>query len=257
MPSSDARPALTQDGAEQPQRHYAAAHQIIVLVLEPDLDLAHQVEVACANGFVRVQACSSAAELLFLAGRVRPGLILMRANLPGVESSEVISTIREFDDVPIIVAVGKGETEAAGPALVAGANALTDHPYRSASLTDLVHDHIADAQSRMFHEARIEVGQLVLDGPAYMAYAAGRPVPLTPRAFEMLQLLVQRAGRVVPYEELRDTIWLPRGEDVSRQTVTVHMHRLREKLRGVAEITAIRRVGYRLTVCGANPAAAV
>ena len=234
--------------ADARRRSYVSKDQVTLLLAEPDAALCADVTSHLENGFLRVQSCRTAHEVLFLVGRLKPSLVIMRATLSDASAADIIATVREHDDVPIIVSVGAGETDLAGPALLVGASSLTDHPYRKSELRQLVARHMDIIETAMLQAARIEIGAVTLDGPAYAAWVGDRRLPLTTREFEVLQLLMNRAERVVSFDEIRDIVWAARGEDVTRQTVSVHIHRLREHLASAAEIAAVRGVGYRFSV---------
>jgi len=239
------RDASEPDGKRS--RSYLPTDQVTVLLGEPDPTLAAHVAAAWGDGFVRVQSCATAGELMFLAGRLRPELVVTRASFPDSSVPDVVTTVRAHDTVPIVVSVAAGETELAGPALSAGATELTDHPYRDDALRELAQRHLRVVKARMLQAARVEIGALFLDGPAYTAWVNGRRLTLTTREFEVLQLLVNHAERVVTFEDLRGLVWRTRGEDVTRQTVNVHMYRIRGQIADAAEVTTVRGVGYRLT----------
>ena len=76
---------------------------------------------------------------------------------------------------------------------------------------------------------------------------AGRPVELTPKEFDLLQALLEAAGRVLSREHLLNRVWgYARADEIESRTVDVHIRRLRAKL-GAEErrIATIKGVGYR------------
>jgi two-component system response regulator RegX3 len=93
---------------------------------------------------------------------------------------------------------------------------------------------------------RICVGAVVLDRAAYLVLVDGEPVPLALQEFRLLELLMSRAGRVVPSDEILEAVWGPKfGGDPS--TLAVHVLRLRRKLeRGSAarHLRTVRGLGY-------------
>ena len=229
------------------RRSYLARDQVTLLLGEPDVGLTAQVVRQFDDGFVRVQSCASSSALLFMAGRLKPSLLILRAVFPDCTAAEVIETLRQYDDAPIVVSVGPGETHHAGPALLAGASEFVDHPYRAVELRETVGRHLRRIEAAMLEAAKVQVGALTLDGPAYAVWAGDRRLPLTTREFEVLRLMMNRVGRVVSFEDIRDLVWVPRGEDVNRKTLATHIHRLREHLAPAAEIVTVRGIGYRLS----------
>jgi DNA-binding response OmpR family regulator len=104
----------------------------------------------------------------------------------------------------------------------------------------------------MDQEAILRLGQLELDSPAFAVRAAGRPLELTLREFELLRFLILHSERAVTQDQIRAEVWGARGEHVTANTIAVHIGRLRVRLEGVAEIVSIRGVGYRLAALPAD-----
>ena len=98
----------------------------------------------------------------------------------------------------------------------------------------------------------LRAGALMLDPGRHVATAAAAPLALTPKEFDLLQALMESAGRVLSREQLLARVWgYAHAEDIESRTVDVHVRRLRAKLgpegRRIATITG---VGYRLEADG-------
>jgi DNA-binding response OmpR family regulator len=187
---------------------------------------------------------------------MRPSVVVLSATLPVVSAADVAAVLIAHGEASggLAVAVGLGETDRARPVLAAGASTVLSRPYRRRELEALLHAHLV----RPGHprgQAVLSVGVLHLDGPAFQASAAGRPMRLTLREFELLRLLMVHAGKVVSPEHIRSVLWEARGESVSANTIAVHIRHLRAHLDGVADILTVRGVGYRLVVPGMDAVA--
>jgi DNA-binding response OmpR family regulator len=93
----------------------------------------------------------------------------------------------------------------------------------------------------------VSVGEVSLDVARHTVTVAGRPVELTPKEFDLLQALLEAAGRVLSREHLLNRVWgYARADEIESRTVDVHIRRLRAKL-GTEErrIATIKGVGYR------------
>jgi DNA-binding response OmpR family regulator len=93
----------------------------------------------------------------------------------------------------------------------------------------------------------VSVGEVSLDAARHTVTVAGRPVELTPKEFDLLQTLLEAAGRVLSREHLLNRVWgYARADEIESRTVDVHIRRLRAKL-GFEErrIATIKGVGYR------------
>ena len=94
--------------------------------------------------------------------------------------------------------------------------------------------------------AVLEAGTIRLDRTAHEAQLGGAPLPLTATEFRLLQLLLERQGRVQSRSQLLTEVW-GYAEDVDSRTVDTHVRRLRRKLGDEADrIETVIGVGYRL-----------
>jgi two-component system, OmpR family, response regulator len=232
-------------------------------VLVADEDAAARESLASVVGAgVSTTVCDNGAEALWQAGRVEPVVVILSASLPVVSAADVASVLSRHGDGRgvVVVSVAFGEADKAGPVLAAGAGGVVSRPYRSAEIEPLLRTYLSELEEGRRDAEVLTAGDLELDGPAFEARAAGRPLRLTLREFELLRLLMLHAGGVVSPERIRQEIWAARGETVTSNTISVHVRHLRRHLQGSAEIVTIRRVGYRLSVSAgatASPSATV
>jgi len=94
----------------------------------------------------------------------------------------------------------------------------------------------------------LHAGGITLDPLRHRVQVDGRPVALTPKEFDLLQALLDAAGRVLSREYLLNRIWgYARADEIESRTVDVHIRRLRVKLGAAGgRITTLKGVGYRL-----------
>ena len=93
-------------------------------------------------------------------------------------------------------------------------------------------------------QAQLQVQDLQLNPAARTVQRAGQPVALSTREFDLLQVLMLNAGRVLSREQLEQQLY-SWGQEVDSNAVEVHVHHLRKKL-GAALIQTVRGVGYLL-----------
>jgi DNA-binding response OmpR family regulator len=91
-------------------------------------------------------------------------------------------------------------------------------------------------------------GALLVDPSRHVATVAGHPVALTPKEFDLLQALIESAGRVLSRESLLNRVWgYARADEIESRTIDVHVRRLRAKLGEEGRrITTVKSIGYRL-----------
>lgn len=196
-----------------------------------------------------VEAAGSGPEAITLARRVRPDVLLLDLMLPGRNGFDVCRTLRpERPDLWIIMLTVRGQEADRVTGFEAGCDDYVTKPFSLRELVSRVKVGLRRASSRT--PGRREVfGAVEVDLAARTVTRAGTPVDLTPKEFEILALLLRRAGEAISRDEFLDTVW---GKDVhvTHRTVDTHMSSLRRKLEEdpdrPAHIVGVRGVGYRL-----------
>ena len=173
--------------------------------------------------------------------------VLLDVMMPGPSGFEVLRRIRERHDVPVLFLSARQEDSDKIRGLGLGAD---DYIVKSATAGEVVARVKAVLRRARRGEpaprAVLDFGRLVIDVRAHEVRVDGRLVPLTPREFELLQLLAEHPRQVFTREQLYERLW---GEYGDRHTLTVHIGRLREKIEEDPArpryITTVWGIGYR------------
>ena len=227
-----------------------AEPQTTVLVVEDEESFVDALLVGLRREGFRVKVARDGAEALDLFDVVRPDLVLLDVMLPRVSGIDVCRDIRARSQVPIIMVSAKtGEIDTV-VGLEVGADDYVPKPYRLRELVARMRaalrrapteDHDADRTS-------IEVGDVRLDPERHEVTVRGQPLNLPLKEFELLELLLDNAGRVLTRDTLIDRVW---GHDYvgDTKTLDVHVKRLRSKIEDdpaePARIVTIRGLGYK------------
>lgn len=195
---------------------------------------------------VDLVVCPDGAEALIQVGRLTPGLVLIRPAATRLPAADVVRIIRAHVRVPVVVAVGEGETDLVRPVFAAGASGVVAYPYSCPEITSLIEQYFPDAETHRAEQAVLVVGQVALNGPAFEVTVQGAAVGLPLREFELLRYLMLHAGQVVSEDQILGAVWTARGGTASAKTIALHVRRLRERLGDAVELVRIRGVGYRL-----------
>ena len=220
-----------------------------VLVVEDNADLAFAVTTALQSEGFDVAVASTGPEGVARARARDTDLIILDLMLPGFDGYRVIRTVRE-DDIrtPILVLTARGEEADKVRGLRLGADDYVTKPFGAMELLARV-----DA---LLRRARLSVPAPVLDrfGAVEVNRAArtvkrhGAHVSLTPKEFDLLIALMDRAGAVVPRGDLLSAVW-GYQQDVNTRTVDLHVSELRAKLEPnpaqPVHIITVRKTGYR------------
>jgi DNA-binding response OmpR family regulator len=185
----------------------------------------------------------------------RPDLVVVDLGLPDVDGLEVLRMLRAVSETPVIVATAREDESDIVRALDAGADDYLVKPFGAEQLDARIRAVLRRVAADQPRSAPVAVGGLVVDPMARTATLDGRALELTPREFDLLRYLADRAGQVVTKRELLAEVWHhPYG--AADKTVDVHLSWLRRKLGETAQepryLHTVRSVGVRLSA----PAAA-
>jgi len=219
-----------------------------LLLAEDDVETAEFV----AQGFDElghvVSRAGSGLEALHLASTEPYDVIILDRMLPAMDGIAVLRRLRAARiDTPVLLLTALGRIEDRVEGLEAGADDYLVKPFAFSELAARIN---ALARRRPLSETQTEitVGSLGMDLLKREVRRDGRPVPLQPREFRLLEELIRNADRVVTRTMLLEGVW---GFHFDPQTniVETHMSRLRAKLNeGGAQdlIETVRGVGYRM-----------
>jgi DNA-binding response OmpR family regulator len=223
-----------------------------VLLVDDDVDLLDVTAYALRReGFQLITATSG--ELAIARWEAaQPDVIVLDVGLPGRNGLDVCRTIRRAGPTPIILLTARGDEADIVRGFGVGADDYIVKPFSPRLLALRIRAVARRASPRAMVEEPVElaVGELVLERESHQVQVNGRTVRLTPIEFRLLYLLASNAGRVVQATRLADYVWgYDEGDAALLKT---HCSHIRKKLRlgpgGPAEIQAVPRVGYRLTL---------
>lgn len=186
---------------------------------------------------------------LRLAASEQPILVVLDIMLPGKDGFEVCRELRSSTSVPIIMLTARDDDVDKILGLELGADDYLTKPFNPRELVARIKailrrvDQASQLDSRIISRGRIQ-----LDLDRHQVLAGGQKVDLTPKEFELLNLLIKNPGRVFSREILLERLW---GYDFfgDSKTIDVHIRRLREKVEedpsSPTHILTVWGVGYK------------
>jgi len=173
-------------------------------------------------------------------------VVILDVMLPGLDGIGVLRELRTVSQVPVVMLTARGDDVDRIVGLELGADDYLPKPFNPRELVARIEAVLRRVRAEPGGVA-LRAGALVVDPDRRTATVDGEPVALTTTEFEVLRVLVERAGRVVPRDKLME---LARGEDFAsfERSVDVHVSHLRRKLgdqpRTPRFIKTVRGVGY-------------
>jgi two-component system response regulator RegX3 len=221
-----------------------------VLVVEDEESYVEALDIGLTREGFEVVVARDGIDALARFRERAPDLVLLDLMLPRLSGVEVCKQIRAVSRVPIIMVTAKTTETDTVVGLEIGADDYVGKPYRVRELVARIRAVLrrAEGPSDAREDAPLSVGDVTLDTERHEVTLRGEPVVLPLREFELLELLMENAGRVLPRTTLISRVW---GADYvgDTKTLDVHVKRLRAKLEDdpahPARITTIRGLGYR------------
>ncbi|MBD5786685.1 response regulator transcription factor [Cellulosimicrobium terreum] len=180
-------------------------------------------------------------------------LVLLDLMLPGLSGTEVCRELRQRGDVPVIMLTAKDSEIDKVVGLELGADDYVTKPYSFRELLARVRAVLrrkgAESVGDPADEPTLEVGSVRMDVERHTVSVGGDVVPFPLKEFELLELLLRNAGRVLTRGQLIDRVW---GADYvgDTKTLDVHVKRIRSKIEPEPAnprfLLTVRGLGYKI-----------
>jgi len=179
-----------------------------------------------------------------------PDLVLLDLMLPGLSGTEVCRQIRTRSNIPIIMLTAKDSEVDIVVGLELGADDYVTKPYSTRELLARIRAVLRRRTEDDPAESGIlQVGGIRMDVERHTVAVDGSETPMPLKEFELLELLLRNAGRVLTRGQLIDRVW---GSDYfgDTKTLDVHIKRIRSKIERVPSapeiLVTVRGLGYRI-----------
>ena len=225
-----------------------------ILLVEDEASISEPLAFLLEREGYRVQAGDNGAE----AARVFPesgaALVLLDLMLPGLPGTEVCRSIRAKSSVPIIMLTAKDSEIDIVVGLELGADDYVTKPYSTRELLARVRAALRRAVTAVEDEEYSDEDGVIdelgvrIDTERHTVSVRGEEVAMPLREFELLDMLMRHAGRVLTRGQLIDRVW---GSDYygDTKTLDVHIKRIRSRIEEDPKepklVTTVRGVGYR------------
>jgi len=227
------------------------SEQPTVLVVEDEESFVEALVVGLKREGFRVRVARDGLEALEVFDASRPDLVLLDVMLPRMSGVDVCRELRTKSRVPIVMVTAKASEIDTVVGLEVGADDYVTKPYRLRELVARMRAVLRRAPPEEESETSadiLEVGDVRLDPERHEVVVRGEEIAMPLKEFEVLELLLDNAGRVLTRETLIDRVWGPHYVGDTK-TLDVHIKRLRAKVEEdpshPTRITTIRGLGYR------------
>ncbi|MCQ1531327.1 response regulator transcription factor [Lutispora saccharofermentans] len=223
-----------------------------VLIVDDEKEISDLIGIYLKNEGYAVLKASDGLEALEVLKKSEVHLIILDIMMPKMDGIQACMRIREEKNMPIIMLSAKSQDMDKIMGLSTGADDYVTKPFNPLEL-------IARVKSQLRRYTRlnipnekkkdeIDIGNLSINVATHEVIVDGKEVKLTPREFDILELLARNKGIVFSIEKIFESVW---KEDYyeSDNTVMVHIRKIREKIemnpRKPQYIKTVWGVGYK------------
>ncbi|HEV2803711.1 MAG TPA: response regulator transcription factor [Chthoniobacterales bacterium] len=221
-----------------------------ILIIDDEPDVIDLLSLHLRKAGYRLSTATDGATGLRMAREETPALIildLMLPKMPGLEICKVLKTDGATRQIPVLMLTAKAEEIDRIVGLEFGADDYVTKPFSPRELVLRVNAILRRGKAEgAAEEKKLSIGAITLDPARHHVDVGGRAVRLTSVEFKLLNMLMQRQGRVQERDRLLSEVW---GYEsvIDTRTVDTHVRRLRKKLGKAANaIETVRGFGYRI-----------
>ena len=214
-----------------------------ILLIEDDRDIAQRLAARLATLGFSVDHAFDAETAMAWPEPAQLTALVVDVGLPGFNGIDLVRLWRDRGlTTPILILTARGSWQEKVEGLNAGADDYVVKPVHAEEIAARLHALVRRAGG--YAAARLCAGAVALDPSARAAWLDDVPLELTQTEYRLLHLFMLRPGHVLGQDDILNHLY-PAGDVRDRNTVEVHIGRLRRKI-GRAAIGTVRGLGYRL-----------
>ena len=220
-----------------------------ILIVEDEESFSDPLSYLLGREGFEVAVVGDGLEAIVEFDRAGADLVLLDLQLPGQSGTEVCRQLRQRSSVPVIMLTAKDAEIDKVVGLELGADDYVTKPYSSRELVARIRAVLRrQAEPEELISSTVQSGPVRMDIERHTVSVNGDPVSMPLKEFELLEMLLRNAGRVLTRGQLIDRVW---GSDYvgDTKTLDVHVKRLRGKIEtdpsNPSHLVTVRGLGYK------------
>jgi len=226
-----------------------------ILVIDDDVELCLLLREFLQREGFKVECEHDGARGLEHALTCGCNLVVLDVMLPGLDGFEILRRLRKQSRVPVLMLTARAEDVDRIVGLELGADDYLPKPFNPRELAARLRAILRRIDSQPSGRGRIEVNGVILDPESRQVTCRGTEIELTTFEFDILEMLMRSAGRVLSRDALMESLYSRKSSPFDR-SIDMHVSHLRKKLNGEQNlIKTIRGVGYQFVKSAAGDGA--
>ena len=201
---------------------------IRVVAIDDEVQIRRLLRICLERDDFKVYDACDGEEGLRQILNVKPDLVLLDLGLPDMDGKDVLSSLREWSSIPVIILSVRNTEDDIVALLNAGADDYMIKPFNTGEL-------IARIRVALRHrnpepaEQIFSVGSLTVDLGSREVRVEGKETKLTPTEYALLRLFIQHAGKVLTHQQILREVWGPNMQE-EYNYLRVYITQLRKKI---------------------------
>jgi len=227
-----------------------------ILIIEDELPIRKILNIALENAGYKIVECDNGQEGIRLASSISPDLVILDLGLPDIDGKEVIASIREWSQLPIIICSVRNTDDEIVRALNAGADDYITKPFNPNVLLARINACLRKVVTRDAGMPEITNGAIRMNLVRHEVHLNGEKKVFTPKEYELLRYFIVNRGKMLTHKQILKDVWGDaHTEDM--QYLRVYVKQLREKIEPIPSdptyIITEPSIGYRMESVDEEP----
>lgn len=205
-----------------------------ILIVEDERNICNFLTVVLTENNYDVIAAHSGADAYIMITSHCPDLVLLDLGLPDIDGLSIVSAVRQWTKLPIIVISARTQERDKVEALDRGADDYITKPFGTSELlarirTAIRHTYTSVPNADIAQTGIFKVGNLIIDYDKRSVLIRGEDAHLTQNEYKIMALLGKYAGKVLTYDYILKELWGPSASG-NNQILRVNMANIRRKI---------------------------
>ncbi len=200
-----------------------------ILIVDDEPQIRKLLKITLKDEGFNTEEAENGGQAVRMAASIKPDLIILDLGLPDMDGKEIIDSIREWSQVPIIVCSVRNADKEIVETLGRGADDYVTKPFNPDILIARIGANIRKAMTETAGEPDLENGRIRIDLVRHEVLIDGVGTFFTPKEYELLRYFMINRGKMITHKQLLKDVWGPAHAD-DMQYLRVYVSQLREKI---------------------------
>ena len=203
-----------------------------IMIVEDEKSIAGFIKAILSSNGYDAMVVQTGSEALSMISSHCPDLVILDLGLPDIDGTKIITEVRSWTQLPIIVVSARGNEQDKITALELGADDYITKPFGAGELLARIRvalRHTRNSTGPLADGGSFTAGDLTVDYNKHQVLIAGENAKLTQNEFRIVALLARYAGKVLTYDYIMKELWGPQTGG-GNQILRVNMANIRRKI---------------------------